>query len=48
MRYINCNDEGEVITVAILTTEDFDATTIDHTTVTFEGAGEIHLDKKTG
>jgi hypothetical protein len=48
MRYINCHDEGEVITVAILTTEDFDATTIDHTTVTFEGAGEIHLDKKTG
>jgi len=45
---INCNDEKEVITVAVLTTEDFDATIVDHTTVTFEGASEIHVDNKTG
>jgi len=35
---INCNNDHELIGVAILTTEDFDATTVDHTTVTFEGA----------
>lgn len=45
---INCNNENEVITVAILTTGDFDATTVDHTTVTFEGASEIHVDNKSG
>jgi hypothetical protein len=45
---INCNNEKEVIAVAILTTEDFDATTVDHTTVTFEGASETHVDKKSG
>ena len=44
---INCNNRKEVITVAILTTEDFDATTVDHTTVTFEGASETHVNKKT-
>ena len=33
--------------MAILTTDDFDATTVDHTTVTFEGASETHVDKKT-
>ena len=45
---INCNNEKEVVTVAILTSDDFDATTIDHTTVIFEGASETHVDKKTG
>ena len=45
---INCYNDKEVITVAILTTEDFDATTVDHTTVTFEGASETHVNKKTG
>lgn len=45
---INCNNENEVITVAILTTDSFDATTVDHNTVSFEGAGEIHVDMKTG
>ena len=45
---INCNNENETITVAILTTDDFDATTVDHTTVTFQGASETHVDKKTG
>lgn len=45
---INCDNEKGVIAVAILTTDDFDATTVDHTTVTFEGASETHVDKKTG
>jgi len=45
---INCDNKKEVITVAVLTTEDFDALSIDHTTVTFEGASEIHVNKKTG
>ena len=42
---INCNNEKEVITVAVLTTDDFDAAAVDHTTVTFEGASETHLDR---
>ena len=29
-------------------TDDFEATTVDHTTVTFEGAIEMHVNKKTG
>ncbi len=45
---INCNNENKTIAVAILTTDDFDATTVDHTTVTFEGATETHVDRKTG
>jgi hypothetical protein len=45
---INCSADNEVIPVAILTTWYFDATTVDHTTVTFEGASVIHVDKKTG
>ncbi|MGD2026210.1 MAG: hypothetical protein PVI99_00220 [Anaerolineales bacterium] len=45
---INCSNLDEVIAVAILTTNDFDATAVDHTTVTFEGASETHVDKKTG
>ena len=43
---INCGNQKGVIAVAILTTDDFDATTVDHTTVTFEGAGETHVDKR--
>ena len=43
-----CRNRSEVITVAVLTTEDFDALSVDHTTVTFEGATEIHVDRKTG
>jgi hypothetical protein len=39
---INCKNAKAVIPVAILTTDDFDALTVDHTTVTFEGASEIH------
>lgn len=45
---INCNNDKAVITVAILTNDDFDATSVDHTTVTLAGASEIHLNKKTG
>ena len=45
---INCKNKNEVIAVAILTTDDFDALTIDHTTVTFERASETHVNKKTG
>jgi len=45
---INCGQSNGVISVAILTTGSFDATTVDHTTVTFEGASETHVDKKTG
>lgn len=45
---INCKNELGIIAVAILTTENFDATTVNHTTVTFEGASEVHVDRKTG
>ena len=45
---VNCKNENEVVTVAVLTTDTFDALSIDATTVTFEGAGETHADKKTG
>ncbi len=37
-----------MLAAAILTTEDSDATTVDHTTVTFEGASETHVYKKGG
>ncbi|HSM04009.1 MAG TPA: hypothetical protein VK858_05285 [Longimicrobiales bacterium] len=37
-----------VITVAVLTTPDFDATTIAHTTLVFEGASETHVDRRSG
>jgi len=45
---INCKYRKEVVSVAVLTTEDFNALTVDHTTVTFEGAKEIHVDRRTG
>lgn len=45
---INCQNENGVIAVAILSTDDFDATMVDHTTVTFEGATETHVNPKTG
>jgi hypothetical protein len=44
----NSEVQKEVITVAILTTDDFDATTVDHTTVLFERASETHVNGKTG
>jgi hypothetical protein len=45
---INCNNIKGVIPVAILSTEVFDATTVDHTTVSFEGACETHVSNRTG
>jgi phosphate/phosphite/phosphonate ABC transporter binding protein len=45
---INCENKKETIPVAVLTTDDFDALTIDHTTITFEGASTYKVDKKTG
>jgi hypothetical protein len=40
---INCINENETIAIAILTSDSFDATTVDHTTVVFEGANERDL-----
>lgn len=45
---VNCNNPEAIITVAILTSADFDATTVDQTTVVFEGASETHVDQTTG
>ena len=45
---INCRNENGNIAVAILGGPDLDVTTIDYTTVRFEGAAEWHVDKKTG
>jgi hypothetical protein len=45
---INCKNHNGVIPIAILTTADFDALTVDHTNVWFEGAEETHIDKKSG
>ena len=45
---INCRNGDSVIPVAILTTSEFDATTVDHTTVNFAGAHELHIDKQSG
>ena len=44
---INLTSTG-LIPVAILTTDDFDATTVDHTTVSFAGAYEAHINSKSG
>jgi beta-glucanase (GH16 family) len=43
-----CNRGNGVIPVVLLTTDDFDATSVDHTTVTLGDAYETHVDKKTG
>jgi len=45
---ILCQDNLGVLSVAMLTTKDLDATAVDHTTVTFEGASETHINLKTG
>jgi len=45
---INCRNENQVIAVAILSTPDFDATRVNPATVSFEGATETHVNKKTG
>lgn len=42
---INCNPMEGTISVAILTTADFNALDVDHTTVTLEGAVETHVDR---
>lgn len=42
---VPCNNEDFGIPVAILSTPEFDATTVDHTTVTFHGAYEAHMNK---
>ena len=41
-----CNNGNGVVPVAILTTDNFDATTVDHTTVRFGAAAETHSNKK--
>lgn len=46
--HIHCRNPEEIIPVAILTTKVFDALTVDHTSVTFEGASEIYRDPQTG
>jgi hypothetical protein len=46
--FIGCNNDRGMIAVAILSTAEFDATTVDHTTVTFEAARETHVDRKSG
>jgi beta-glucanase (GH16 family) len=43
-----CNSGNGVIPVALLTTDTFDALTVDHNTVRFGDAVETHRDKKTG
>jgi hypothetical protein len=42
---ISCKKKNQVITVAILTNDDFDALSVDHTSVSFAGASEIHRDQ---
>lgn len=43
-----CNKGRGVIPVALLTTDTFDALSVDHNTVQFGSASEAHLNKKTG
>ena len=52
---ILCDRPEEVVPVAVLSTQtsagealDFDATTVDHSTVTFVGADEVHVNRNTG
>jgi len=42
---ISCKNKNDVIAVAILTTDDFDALSVDHATVSFAGASEIHVNR---
>jgi len=48
LNMINCRKENQVIAVAILSSPDFDATEVNPATVSFEGATEFHVNKKTG
>lgn len=43
-----CNNGTGIIPVALLTTDSFDALSVDHNTVRFGDAYETHRDKKTG
>ncbi|NNF53950.1 MAG: family 16 glycosylhydrolase [Acidimicrobiales bacterium] len=43
-----CTTGNGVVPVHLLSTPDFDATSVDHTTVTFGTATEMHVNKKTG
>ena len=43
-----CNKGDGVVPVALLTTDTFDATSVDHTTVSLGEAYETHTDNKTG
>ena len=43
-----CPKGNGVVPVQLLSTPDFDATAVDHTTVTFGDASEVHVNKKTG
>jgi beta-glucanase (GH16 family) len=43
-----CKGGDGVIPVQLLTTDTFDALTVDHTTVTLGDASEAHVDKRTG
>ncbi len=43
-----CNRGNGVIPVHLYSTDTFDATTVDHTTVTLGDASETHVDRKTG
>jgi hypothetical protein len=45
---INVDAVKSVVTAAILSTPDLDATSVDHTTLVFEGATETHVDKRSG
>jgi hypothetical protein len=43
-----CNQGNGVVPIVLYSTADFDATTVDHTTVSMGTAYETHIDKKTG
>lgn len=45
---ISCTDMKTIIPVAILSTDEFDATRVDHDSVWFKGALEMHRNPKTG
>lgn len=45
---VQCRNRNGVVPVAVTSTAHFDATELDHATVRFAGAAEVHLDKKTG
>ena len=43
-----CNSGNGVIPITLISTDTFDATTVDHTTVTLGEASETHVNKKSG